>query len=249
MRKLWPLLALGIVAYVVFAVITLPAGVVLSRLERSGISTDGISGTIWKGNAQVLRLPGAHLGSVAWDMHALALLTGRLTADIELKRTDGFAKTLFTATPSKRLSFEDLSASLPLTALPAGVVPGGWTGTLNLRFADLVVEDGWPTHLDGSLEALDLSNPARRTGGLGSYKVVFPPDASAGDTIAGALSDLGGPLQVTGTVQLKKSDRSYVVEGLVAARPDAPQNLAKSLEILGPPDADGRRPFSVAGTL
>ena len=83
MKRAWPLLTLGIVAYVVFAVVTLPAGVVLSRMASSGISTDGVSGTIWNGHAQVLRISGAHLGSVGWDLHALALFTGRLVADVE----------------------------------------------------------------------------------------------------------------------------------------------------------------------
>jgi general secretion pathway protein N len=248
MKKWWPLLTLGIVAYIVFAMVTLPAAVVLSRLESSGVSTAGVSGTLWKGRAQVLRVAGANLGRVSWDLHVLALFTGRLTAAVELKRTDGFARTLFAATPSGRLAFEDLTASLPLAALPPTTAPG-WSATVNLKFATLELVDGWPEQADGTLEVIDLTGPARRPANLGSYKVVFPPDATAGDTLAGALSDLGGPLQVTGTVQLKRTGRSYIVEGLIATRGDAPQNLAKTLEYLGPPDAEGRRPFSVAGTM
>jgi general secretion pathway protein N len=247
MRKAWPLLTLGIITYAVFAVVTLPAGVVLRRLESAGVSADGVSGTIWNGAAQVLRVGGAHLGSVRWDLHALALFTGRLTADVDLKRTDGFAKTLVSITPSGRLDFEDLTASLPLSTLPQNVGLGGWGGKANLKFAALSLEDGWPSLADGTLEAVDLSSP-KLGGALGSYKVVFPPDATAGDTLAGALSDLGGPLQITGTVQLKK-DRTYLIQGLVATRADAPQKLTKSLEVLGPPDAEGRRQFGTEGTL
>jgi general secretion pathway protein N len=44
-------------------------------------------------------------------------------------------------------------------------------------------------------------------------------------------------------------DRSFLLEGMVAARGDVPENMRRSLEILGPPDAAGRRPFSVSGTL
>jgi general secretion pathway protein N len=249
MKKAWPLLTLGIAAYVAFAVVTLPAGVVLPRLESSGISTDGVSGTIWKGHAQVLRVSGAQLGSVRWDLHTLALFTGRLVADLELKRTDGFAKTLLAMTPSGRLTFDDLTASLPLSILPPNANRAGYTGTLNLKFAALMIEDSWPARADGSLEMIDLTGPAQRPANLGSFKVVFPPDAAAGDTLAGALTDLGGPVELKGTVQLKKAGRSYIIEGLIKTRGDAPQNLAKALEYLGPPDAEGRRPFSIAGTL
>jgi general secretion pathway protein N len=249
MKKPWPLLALGIAAFVVFAVVTLPASVVLSRVSSPDVTIAGMSGTIWKGRAQVLRVRGAQLGSVQWDLHALALLTGRLTADVELKRTDGFAKTRGTLEPSGAMAFEDLAASIPLSALPPTVVRGGWTGTINLKFAELALASGWPERADGTLELIDVNGPANRPVNMGSYKIVFPPDASAGDTLAGALSDLGGPLQVTGTVQLNKANRGYSVQGLIAARNDAPQGVAKDLEALGPPDAEGRREFGFEGTL
>ena len=129
------------------------------------------------------------------------------------------------------------------------VALAGWTGTLHLKFAALVLEDQWPVRADGTLEIIDLTGPAQRPANLGSFRVVFPPDAAAGDTLAGVLSDLGGPVEIKGNVQLKKTGRSYIIEGLVKTRGDAPQNLAKALEYLGPPDGEGRRPFSVAGTL
>ena len=45
MKKAWPLVTLGIVAYLVLAAVTLPANVVLSRLENPNLSTAGVSGT------------------------------------------------------------------------------------------------------------------------------------------------------------------------------------------------------------
>ena len=43
MKKWWPLLALGIAAFLAFALFTLPANVVLSRLESLGVRTGGRS--------------------------------------------------------------------------------------------------------------------------------------------------------------------------------------------------------------
>jgi hypothetical protein len=53
---------------------------------------------------------------------------------------------------------------------------------------------------------------------------------------------------VNGTIDLKK-DRSYLVSGLIATRPDAPGDMARTLEILGEPDAQGRRQFSIEGSM
>ena len=100
---------------------------------------------------------------------------------------------------------------------------------------------------EGTVEIDDLVGPASRPGKLGSYKATFPP-GTGGDEIVAGLADAGGPLEISGNIRLK-ADRSYVVDGVIAARPDAPKSMADSLQYLGPPDAQGRRQFSFSGTL
>lgn len=249
MRKVWPLIALGAGAYLVFALFTLPAGVVLSRLAPPGVTAAGVSGTFWQGQAQVLQVGGLQLGSLEWDVHALALLAARLRADVKLTRTDGYAQGEVSLSPGGRVDLAQVSGSLPVGALPPGLAPGGWTGTVTVKFAELSIEEGWPRSAEGTLEALDLTGPANNPATIGSYKVTFPAEQPApAGTLTGALNDLGGPLQISGKVQLSK-DRGYLVEGLIAPRADAPVKVTRALEYLGPADAQGRRPFSFAGTL
>jgi hypothetical protein len=64
----------------------------------------------------------------------------------------------------------------------------------------------------------------------------------------GQLRDLNGPLSVTGVVRLSP-DGSYELAGSVAPKPDADPDLARVLQLLGTPDAEGRRAFSIAGTM
>lgn len=248
MKRVWPLVALGIGAFVVFALVTLPASIVLSRITPSAVSFSGISGTLWKGRAQALRVGGVHAGSIEWDLRVLPLVAGRLSTDVKITRTDGFAQGEVTAAPSSRLILEGFTASVPVSALPPNVAQGGWSGTLNLRLSRVVLEEGWPRQADGTIEALDLVGPASRPAEIGSYKVAFTgADASAG-VLSGALNDLGGPLQVSGTVELNP-DRSYLVKGLIATRPNAPASIVNALQYLPPPDAQGRREFSLEGTM
>lgn len=246
---LWPLVALGVGAFIIFALVTLPANIVLSRLAALGVSAGGVSGTIWNGRAQVLQVRGANVGSVEWRLHFLPLLTAHAQADVKVTRPDGFATTKVSIAPGGTLDLQALTASLPLSALPPNVAPGGWTGTLNARFAQLTLEKGWPTHIEGSVDVLDVAGPARKPAKMGGYRITFDPAASTAEMIKGAVADTGeGPLQINGTLQFK-SDRSYSIDALVATRPDAPRSLASSLEYLGPPDAQGRRQFSMAGTM
>ena len=246
MKKVWPLLALGIGAFALFALVTLPAATVLSFFHPPGVTLSGVSGTIWKGRAQAVRSGNLHVGSVEWDLSILPLLTGKLGADVKITRSDGFAEGSI-AVSGARVTVRGLNASLPLSALPPNIVRGGWTGTATLRLPQLALENAWPVALTGTIEIANLVGPANRPAALGGYKVVFPEGAAA-DGLQGALSDTGGPLAVNGTIDLRK-DRSYLVNGLIATRPDAPSDMARTLEILGAPDAQGRRQFSIEGSL
>lgn len=249
MKRLWPLVALGVGAFVIFALVTLPAGIVLSWLGSSGITAGGVSGTIWNGRAQVIQIGGAHIGGVEWKLHALPLLTAHANADVKVTRIDGFATMELSASPTGTVRLKNVSASLPLSALPPYVIPGGWSGMLNGRFTEVTLKDGWPTEMDGTLDIVDLTGPARNPAHAGSYRLAFDPAASTEQLLKAALSDAGdGPLQVAGTVELSPG-RNYKVDALVATRPNAPRNLTQALEFLGAPDEQGRRQFSTEGSM
>jgi general secretion pathway protein N len=249
MKKFWPLLALGIGAFILLALFTLPARVVLSFFQPPDVTLGGVSGTLWNGRAQAVRSGALHLGSVEWKLDVLRLFTGKLGADVKVTRTDGFAQGSIAAASGGQITLRGFNASLPVGALPANIVRGGWTGTMNLKLGQLVLENSWPVAAAGTVEVTDLVGPANRPAALGSYKVVFPAEGTGtADTLTGALSDSGGPLAVNGTVQLKK-DRSYLVTGMIATRPGAPGDMARTLEILGEPDEQGRRQFTIEGTM
>jgi general secretion pathway protein N len=246
MKKTWPLVALGIGAFLLLALVTLPASAVLSFSHPPGVTLSGVSGTIWNGRAQAARSGNLHVGSVEWDLDVLALLTGKLGADVKITRSDGFAQGSI-AVSGARVTMRGLNASLPLTALPPNMVRG-WTGTATVKLTQLALENAWPVAATGTVVVADLIGPPNRPVPMGGYKVVFPEGATA-DGLKGALSDTGGgPLAVNGTIDVNK-DRSYVVKGLVAARPGAPSDLARQLEILGAPDAQGRREFAIEASM
>jgi general secretion pathway protein N len=248
MKRLWPLATLGIVAYLVFALVTLPASVIVDRVQSPGVTIAGVDGTVWNGSAEVVRIGATHLGSLTWKLHALPLLTLRGKADIKLSRTNGFAQGTV-AVSNERIQLSALTASLPIDALPPEVAPGGWSGSINAKLAELTLANGWPISADGTMDIVGLTGPARRPTNLGSYQVQFPAESTAADALVGRIKDIAGPIQIAGTVQLKATDRSYLLEGLVATKPDAPADFTKSLEFLGPPDAQGRRQFSLSGTM
>jgi general secretion pathway protein N len=248
MKRRW-LIVLGIAAFLLLAIVTFPARVLLGFLAGAGIQAEGVQGTVWKGRAQVVRLQDAALGAVEWDLHALALLALQVRADVRVARPDGFAQSRVSLRSKRRIVFDDLSASLPVQAFAVDAARG-WTGTANLRFEHLVLTEGWPREAQGTADLLNLNNGNVRAPLSGSYKLTFPaPDAAqAADALVGSVADLDGPLQVAGTLELRP-ERGYLLRGFVTPRPNAPKSLVNQLQILGAPDAQGRREFALEGQM
>jgi general secretion pathway protein N len=249
------LIALGIGTLLVFALATLPAGIAAGRLERLGVQAASFSGSIWNGSASALTWRGAPIGDLEWHLAPLALLRGRLAGHAHLARDDGKLETDFSASFGGNAELTATTFDLPLAALgalPIGV-PKGWLGRASGKFDAMAIESGWPTSLRGTIDLDDLVTPPPRNANVGGFHVVLPHpqpqgEGSLPDHLTAQVTDKQGPFSVDGQLSIGK-DRSFLLEGMVAARGDVPENMRRSLEILGPPDAAGRRPFSVSGTL
>lgn len=254
MKSLWKLLCLGLVTYLVFLIATLPASFVFDRLSKRGVQTVAVNGTLWKGQAMGLHVGVLNLGRLQWKLKIWPLFAGRLNADLKLERADGFAETQASAGLSgRRIAFKNLRASLPIDAiLGSSGLPGGWKGKAQAKLDELVLENAWPVAAHGTLDMVDLTGPARQPANIGNYRVTFP--ASASDQTAGlpgltgSLQDLQAPISVAGTVTLSPG-RNYLLDLKVAARDNAPPAVKNGIQYLGAPDAAGRRPFSISGTL
>lgn len=243
------LIALGLGAFIVLLLVTLPAQVVTSRMGRFGVDATGVSGTLWKGQAAMVTVRAVPLGQVSWDLHVLKLLAGRASATVAVKQADAFAQGDVSASLGGRITLSDLTASWSLATLSVPGLPSGWKGTANARFPRIVIEGGLPVDVAGTLDVSNLVGPANRPANLGSYRATFPSAAAPqGNGIAADLKDVDGPINVAATVRVQR-DRSYLVEGQVATRPEAPPQVVSALQYLGEADASGRRPFSISGTF
>lgn len=252
-RRPWWLVGLGAAVVLAFAIVTLPASLVASRLEPLGVTAVAWSGTVWSGGASGMAWRGAPLGDLRWRVAPLALLRAKLGAHVELLRPDGRVQADVLASRSGTVEIRDATVDLPIEAfsgLPLGL-PKGWRGRLQATVAQLEVEKGWPTQVQGTLDVDTLIAPPPRNASIGSYHAVLPdPQAPAATTtgISARITDKEGPFAVDGRLTLGPG-RDFLLEGTLAPRGDTPPALRRSLEILGPPDGAGRRPFSVSGTL
>jgi general secretion pathway protein N len=245
------LIACVLIAYLCFVVAKLPASVLLAQLEPYGIAAVSTSGTVWDGQARGVRADKTSLGDLDWQLAPGRLLAGKVAGRFALERPGAHARGEAELGLGGRLELQRVNFLLPIAALHDLGAPQGWRGDVSGSFDSLTIENRWLADATGTLEVSRLFGPLRDPVAMGSYRVVLPAPAATDspDALVGALEDLDdGPLAVSGTITLQP-DRTYLIEGLVAARAGAPQNIVDSLRFLGAPDAQGRRPFSIAGSL
>lgn len=243
------LLLSGVVAYVVFLIATMPA-TLLFKFARGQVQAGAISGTIWHGKATTLQAGVLNLGDAEWNLHLLPVFVGRVGADIKLVQPKGYAQGRFDVHFNGTVSASSLTASLPIESLlGSGGLPGGWTGTAQFKLDELVLKNNWPTMAKGTVDVVDITGPANAPANLGSYRVTFPAAESNTTSLVGSLQDVeGAVVGLNGKLTLN-AGRNYQVDALVAPRANTPPSIAQGMQFLGDADAQGRRPFSLQGSM
>lgn len=248
-RTIW-LVFFGLLVFAGIVITRLPASWVMPG-PASGVKCADIDGSIWTGTCTGLSVQQQPVGDVSWDVHASRLLAGKLNADVVLTRPTGTAQGNVEVGTDRKINARNVKADFPLDPeLTSSLPPDLRTlrGRIHAELASVRVDGKVLRSIEGVVEARDLVNSE---GGApqrwGSYSLTFPP--SPGGDPVGQLRDLsGGPLAVEGSVKLTP-EPGFDIEGLVTARPSASPELAKDLQFLGSPDAQGRRPFSLAATF
>ena len=229
-------------AFLIVLVARFPARWAAGLLPR-GTSCAQLAGTLWRGTCTGLVAAGAPLGDLSWSTHPLGLLTGKLSLTVSLGMASGNARSNVALSPTGAISAEDLRATLPLNHALLSQVPPNVQGVMAIDLAALHWNGKRVTLLRGQFDVQGLAIQGEP---LGDYRLTFPGDSS--DEPVGRLADLGGPLSVEGTLRLTR-EPGFVLDTLVAPRANAPRELVQDLRYLGSPDAEGRRPFSLAGTF
>jgi general secretion pathway protein N len=248
------LIALAALLFAFTVVLRAPARWLLAALPAT-VECQGPTGSLWRGSCTQLQIPSGTLEQVSWSLHPWPLLRGHLDADLRSDDAHAAGSTRASLRLGGRLLLTQLHAQLPIDAGFMPFFPAGWSGQVELALDSLELKSGRLVAIEGAATARAL---ARRNPPLafGSFELRFAPAASntgataggADARLSGALRDLDGPLAVNGTLTINNG-RDYLLDGLVAVRPGGAAELAKIVEYIGPPDAQGRRTFTLEGSF
>jgi hypothetical protein len=235
---------LVVAVFALTLLVRLPAAI-LSWLLPGSVTCESPGGTLWHGGCAEVRSGALSLADVRWTLHPLSLLRAQAALDVESNDARARGSAQLTLHVNGDMDIATLNASLPLEGglVP---VPAGWSGVLDLGIERASVRGGHIAAMQGALTARSV-HMDRPSADLGSYELKFPAALGGNAPMLGTLRDLGGPLSLSGQLQLRR-DGNYELDGTIAPRDGAGADLQKILDLLGPPDAAGRHPISFAGT-
>lgn len=242
------LIVTAVVALLVGLVVRFPATVALDWFAPPQLQFNGVSGSIWHGMAATvtLRDESIEVSPLQWQLRPAALLTGRLSANIEAASANASLLGLASFSLGGDVTLSDARVIAPLEGLTTNLSIGQVFGQLDAGIQELVFVAGWPQRLVGTIDVTSLSYPALGLPELGHFRLICSESADV--SVYCDVGDTGGPLEVTGSVILRP-DGGYELTGVVKSRPTAPQQLVDGLRFLGQPDAYGYYPIEQTGSL
>jgi Type II secretion system (T2SS), protein N len=221
----------------------------VSVLIPDTIKCEQWRGSLWHGQCNGLRVnTGAgkplELPSVQWTLQPTALFALALQAQVEAQLAAGQANAVVRLQPGGRLLLKNLSAALPFNRSLFNMLPPDLTGQVLIDNATLGMREKELTALAGQIQLRDFADASGAH--YGSYRLSFEPTAAA--PFNGTLTDTGGPLSVNAKLAVAR-DRSWTIQGTVAARDASNTSLARRLDLVGPADTNGQRTLRAEGSF
>lgn len=241
------LVAAGVAAFLVCLVAMVPASQLAGRLP-DGVELSGLEGTIWSGRARSLAVNGAALGAVRWTCRPWSLVFLQWSCAATLASRGGEVSGDLSGDFAQQIGGENLRGRMPISTFEGIATPRGWTGDLELDLEELRLDGRRPVTARGTMYLRQLRAPGAAGELLGDFELTVGEGTVGGAALNGRLRDLGGPLRVRGSIEMDEDGR-YLLTGEAAPGPGAGPAIFDTLRFLGPPDSQGRRPFTIEGSL
>ena len=191
----------GVIAYFVFLITTLPAAPVLAMFnDRMPVSINNVSGSLWNGRAGSVVTGKLTLDNVEWAFLPLRLLLARAAIDVDAefngkpldgRLATGLSGNLAVDELNMRLGASDVAS---LVVLPLGELAGDFL----LRINSAIFQPGSVPRIDGTLKWNKAAVTVAETADLGNVSVSIKEDDTS--PLTASISNKGGQLALNGPV-------------------------------------------------
>ena len=239
------LIFLGLIVFLVVMVVTFPARVAYTWFAPAELQLSGIEGSIWNGSAAEGFAAGAYIQNINWQLKPMALMSGNLAYQTSSNLASGSMISEVAVGMSGELTLSNLTGNLPLDLVHPAFQQNGIRGDISLQFDSVVISNGMPSTVVGSVTIADFFVPDLSTSTLGDFTADFH---SMDGIVVGSVKGADSVIDVIGTISLNP-DRSYAFIGTVAPTSATPASIVNQLVFLGSANEYGQHDFRFEGQL
>jgi len=244
---------IGTAAYLYFLLANIPASTVYALVEKQMghnevLNLQGLSGTVWSGQAAQARIAKLNLGRLDWQLNLFPLLTGKLSLDVLTTGNDSRMQAgIKTGLSGRTLTINNMQGKLPVQLLMPFLygLPIAVDGQIAAEIKHAEIEQGEKLSVEGKLVWQNAALTAPQAIKFGDLFLAIRPDKNGSKIL---LSDQGGPLAAEGTVMVKHSGE-YKLNIYLAARDKNDAALNNALKLLGRTNSQGKVLVSRTGRL
>jgi len=253
MKKRWlPYVIFGLIFYLLFLVIELPASWFawgLNRYTSGMVRLDPIMGSLWHGSGRLVvyyppTVPHV-LATTEWRVNPLWLFAGSLQTNWRTDVPDARINTTLRL-GSGKVTLLDTEVAFPAQSVGTFYPPAALIspqGKVQLQVAKLTIDrDGISG--GGDIQWQDAGSSLTPVQPLGDYRLEI---AGAGKTATLKLTTLHGALDLSGQGEWQLATGRILLNGAAAPREHADE-LEPLLKLLGD-DQGGRRPWAINAML
>jgi len=232
---------LGLLVYGIFLIVYLPATQVLGHVSLpKQVSLAGVSGTIWRGKAQLATLQGLPVNNLRWSLDFLPLLMGRFNVDVQagnVRDSQDIAFNGHISLSSSRIHVQQAQAYLPtdliITMLPLPF-PVKAQGRFKILLNDMDYQQSCQT-VDGSGQWLNA-----KVVGLNGWIDLGYFDATLGCENGSVLLNVSEPNSFGLTARaLLPANGKFSVNAKFKPADNLPEEVHQAAQFFGQPDAQG----------
>lgn len=249
MRKRYYIL-IAVIAYLVFLLTSIPANYAANIINsNTPVSIQGVSGTLWKGQAYVITINNtAQLDRTEWDFSLWKLLIGQLALDIETFYAGNKINTELGTSFLGRFFANDLTAKIPaqevakLTNIPLAQ----FSGMLFVNIESAHWKPGELPSAFGNINWNSAEITVADTASLGNVNITL--GESEQQLLKADIKNQGGDINITGSAELVP-EANYDVNITLVPTTTASNNIKQSLGMFAKKQTTGEFLLKKSGSL
>ena len=239
----------AIAAYLLILLATIPAKPITDLVSDSTpASIAGVSGTLWDGQARLIRINDIQLDQTHWSFNLWKLFIGQLSLNIDTSFLDESITAEAGSSFLGRVFINDLSATVSASEVTrlANIPIAKLDGPIILDIQHAQWKQGELPLASGSIKWNDASVSVAETASLGNVLILL--SESDQQLLNAEIKNDGGDISISGNAELV-AEADYAADITLAPNASASNNVKQSLGMFARRQPNGEYNIKKSGPL